>query len=188
MRKRFDDIYYALMLAMMVGAVLAGLCILSEPIERMGGELPPIPVTEAHIALPQAAPEPDPAPLPTPTPIPYDPAIPLSPELQAALREACAEHGVPVVLVLGVIEVESGFQAEAVSAEGCYGLMQLNPKYFPDGLSPADNLREGVAHLGGLVEEYGDTPAALTAYNAGWDTGSRVYAGAVLEAAERWGL
>ena len=68
----------------------------------------------------------------------------------------------------------------------CYGLTQLNRDYFPDGLSAADNLREGIHYLGRLLEQHGDMGAALTAYNAGYDTGSRAYAGAVLRAAEWW--
>ena len=114
--------------------------------------------------------------------------VPLSPECRSALVEACEAHGVALCDALGVMEVESGFDPEAVSSEGCVGLMQLNTKYFPAGLSPEDNIRAGVAYLGALLERYeGDTQAALTAYNAGHDTGSRTYANAVLAASERWG-
>lgn len=114
--------------------------------------------------------------------------VPLSPACREALLEACEAHGVPLCDALGVIQVESGFDPEAVSGEGCVGLMQLNTKYFPGDLSPEDNIRAGVAYLGELLERYeGDTQAALTAYNAGYDTGSRVYARAVLAASEKWG-
>ena len=133
MRKRFDDIYFALMLAAGVAVVLAGWWCLSHSIARAGGAAP-IPVASSCIRLPDPDPEPEPAPEPTPA---YDPAVPLSAELQAALFDACAEHGVPVA-------------------------------------------------LGRLLEEYGDTAAALTAYAVGYDAGGRTYAGAVLEAAEWW--
>lgn len=114
-------------------------------------------------------------------------SVPLSRELQTALWEACAANGVPLCLALGVMEVESAFRPEAVNGV-CYGLMQLNERYFPANLSPADNIRAGVAYLGELLERYGgDTAKALTAYNAGHDTGSRTYANAVLAAAEKWG-
>jgi len=116
----------------------------------------------------------------------YDPAIPLSADLQAVLFEACAENDVPVALALGVIEVESCFMADADNGQ-CYGLMQLNRDYFPDKLSPEDNLRAGIEYLGRLLGQYGDPVAALTAYNAGYDTGRRAYANAVLAAAEWWG-
>lgn len=120
-------------------------------------------------------------------PDPYREDVPLPRELQAALQEACEEHGVPVSLALGLIEVESGFQVDVVSSKGAYGLCQLNPKYFPDDLAPADNIAAGVAWLGELLEQYGDTAAALRAYNLGYDDGDRQFADAVLAALEKWG-
>lgn len=119
-------------------------------------------------------------------PDPYREDIPLDRDLQTALREACADSGVPVSLALGLIEEESGFDPEAVSRKGAYGLCQLNPKYFPDGLTPGENIAAGVGWLGELLEIYGDTAAALRAYNLGHDDGDRAFAGAVLAAAERW--
>lgn len=117
---------------------------------------------------------------------PYREDVPLSRELQAVLREACKEHSVPVPLALGLIQEESGFDPDAVSRKGAYGLCQLNPKYFPDDLDPAGNIAAGVAWLGELLARHGDTAAALRAYNLGYDDGDRVFAGAVLAAAERW--
>lgn len=112
--------------------------------------------------------------------------IPLSPELQVALQEACEANGVPVSLALGLIEVESHFVPDADNGV-CYGLCQLNRRYYPDNLSPADNIAAGVAHLAGQLGRYrGDAPAALRAYNRGYDDGDRAYANAVLAAAERW--
>lgn len=116
----------------------------------------------------------------------YREDIPLSGALQAALREACEEHSVPVSLALGLIEVESRFDEMADNGL-CYGLCQLNKRYYPDNLTPAENIQAGIAHLGGLLEQYEDTAAALTAYNAGHDTGNRAYARAVLDASEKWG-
>lgn len=183
MRKRLDTLFSALMLAAAIAVILAGAWCLSHSIARTKAEMEPIQVAQVHIELPPSRPVPES--LPEPVPTPYDPAVPLSPELQAALRKACGEAGVPISLALGLIEVESSFQEDADNGL-CYGLCQLNLKYFPDKLSPTDNIRYGIRHLGGLLEQYGDTAAALTAYNAGHDTGSRSYAGAVLEAAERW--
>jgi len=117
----------------------------------------------------------------------YDESIPLDLECQKALREACAAHHVPPCDILGIIEVESGFRSDAENGIS-YGLCQLNRKYFPDGLSPAENIRAGVEYYGMLLERYkGDTQAALTAYNAGYDTGSRTYARAILNASDKWG-
>lgn len=181
-RNRLDDVFAALLFLAGILWVLASGWVLSRSIAREA-ELPPPTADPVHIALPEPAPEP---PQESPESICH-PAIPLSQELQEALYGACEERGVPVALALGVIEVESCFDPDAVSSEGCLGLMQLNPRYFPaDKLSPADNLRTGVGWLGDLLERYGDVPAALTAYNAGRDTGSRAYASAVLDAAEWW--
>ncbi len=111
--------------------------------------------------------------------------VPMSYELQAVLHDACEEYGVPYELALGVIQVESNFCADA-DGGSCYGLMQLNTGFFPAGLEPGDNIRAGVKFLGELLDRYRDAGAALTAYNAGHDTGNRRYAKAVLRAAEGW--
>lgn len=185
MHKRFDDIFSALMLAAAVAVVLAGTWCLSHSIKQARTEREGVPVAELHIEVLREESHP-PLPSPTPTPDPYNPEIPLSFELQLVLRDACEENGVPAALALGLIEVESGFREDAVSAKSCYGLFQLNPLYFPDKLSPADNIRYGIRNLGGLLEQYGDSAAALRAYNRGYDDGDRVFASAVLAAAERW--
>lgn len=119
--------------------------------------------------------------------IEYHNPTPLSDELFRAVDAAAVEHGVPICLALGLIEVESGFDAEAVSPKGCYGLTQLNPQYFPAGLSAEENVQTGLAHLGDLLAQY-DTMTALTIYNAGQDTGDREYANKVLDAAWAWEL
>ena len=114
--------------------------------------------------------------------------VPLDFTLQDILQTECEKNGIPYAVALGLIEVESGFQAGAVNEEtGCYGLCQLNPLYFPNGLDPAENIVTGMACLGENIQRYdGDLAAALTAYNAGHDTGSREYAEKVLAAAEGW--
>ena len=115
--------------------------------------------------------------------------IPLPDELIAVLVAACEAEGVPLDIALGVMDVETGgtFGPTVVNpVSGCYGLMQLNPAYFPSGLSPAENIQAGIGYLGELLARYGTTDAALTAYHDGHDTGRRVYANAVLEAAEKW--
>lgn len=113
--------------------------------------------------------------------------VPMSAELQEVLWDACQEHKVEYALALGLIETESSFNPEAVSNVGCYGLMQLNPDYFPADLSPAENIQYGVAFIAEKLDQYaGNVGAALTAYNAGHDTGNREYAEKVMAAAERW--
>ena len=117
--------------------------------------------------------------------IEYRNPTPLSDELFRAVDAAADTYNVPICLALGLIEVESGFDAEAVSPKGCYGLTQLNPQYFPAGLSAEENVQTGLAHLGDLLAQY-DTMTALTIYNAGRDTGDREYANKVLDAAWAW--
>lgn len=112
--------------------------------------------------------------------------VPLSFELQDALHTACEANNVPYHVALGLIEVESGFDPEAVSRAGCYGLLQINPQYFPSGLTPAENIEAGMEYLGSLIDQYGDLGAALCGYHDGHDTGRRGYSNAVLEAAEVW--
>lgn len=117
--------------------------------------------------------------------IEYHNPTPLSDELFRAVDAAADTCNVPICLALGLIEVESGFDAEAVSPKGCYGLTQLNPKFFPSGLSAEENVQTGLAHLGDLLAQY-DTMTALTIYNAGRDTGDREYAKEVWSAAMKW--
>ena len=111
---------------------------------------------------------------------------PLGEAEAAALVSACQTYDIDLALALGLIFVESSFNPDAVSSEGCYGLCQLNPDYFPSGLTPVENIETGMKFLAELLEKYEDIPATLTAYNAGHDTGDRTYANAVLSAAENW--
>lgn len=113
--------------------------------------------------------------------------VPLSPLLQGTLRTMCGIYGVPYEVALGLIQYESGFDTQAVNEpSGCYGLCQLNPKYFPEGLTPEENIAYGMEYLGRLIREYGDVSAALTAYHAGYDNGDRAYADVVLAYAGNW--
>ena len=113
--------------------------------------------------------------------------VPLDYTLQDILYTACDANGIPHEVGIALIDVESEFNPAAVSPNGCYGLCQLNPKYFPTGLSDGDNIRTGIAYLGEQLERYdGVLEAAVTAYNAGHDTGKRFYASQVLAAAEWW--
>ena len=118
----------------------------------------------------------------------FRPDVPLSYELQDILQTSCERYGVDYAVALGMIDEESKFDINAINSEtGCYGLCQLNPRYFPSGLSPEQNIETGIKYLGEQLEKYGgDYGSALTAYNAGSDTGDRDYANKVLETAERW--
>jgi len=111
--------------------------------------------------------------------------VPLEYELQDVLHTAAEANGVPYHVALGLIYVESRFQADADNGTS-YGLCQLNRDYFQSGLKPAENIEAGMEYLGSLIERYGDLSAALCSYHDGHDTGRRGYSNAVLEAAGKW--
>lgn len=116
----------------------------------------------------------------------YIESIPLEKQLQKVVFDAACSNGVDYFTALGLIQVESEFDTDAVNpVSGCYGLCQLNPNYFQSNLTADENIEAGMEYLGELIEQYnGDIQAALTAYNAGVDTGRREYARAVLGAAD----
>jgi len=75
-------------------------------------------------------------------------------------------------LVKKLVQVESGFNPQAVSPKGAMGLMQLMPDTCRDlGVeNPFDvqeNLEGGLRYLKGLMEQFQDVRLALAAYNAG---------------------
>lgn len=117
----------------------------------------------------------------------FSDSIPLSYDLQDTLSWACEVNGVPFCVGLGLIETESRFDIYAKSKAGCYGLCQLNPTYFPADLDAHGNIAAGMEYLGELIVKYGgDLPAALRAYNRGYDDGWRGYSNAVLANAAKW--
>ena len=82
------------------------------------------------------------------------------------------------VLVLAIIEVESGWDLEAESSRGARGLMQLRPAtlrheaarsgLFGEGPDdPALNVRAGVRYYRRLLDAFRREETALMAYNAG---------------------
>lgn len=82
-------------------------------------------------------------------------------------------HNLDPALVMAVIQVESGFVADAVSPAGAVGLMQVMPATaeemgLPDVADPAVNLEAGCRYLAALLEVFGgDVELALAGYNAG---------------------
>lgn len=93
-----------------------------------------------------------------------------------------AATGLDPYLVAALINVESGFDANDVSARGAVGLMQLMPATAaevardgglelsagPEALkSPDMNIRLGTLHLAALTKQYDSLDEALAAYNAG---------------------
>ncbi len=105
----------------------------------------------------------------------YD--VPLSDDLQVHIANLCEEHHIEPEIVIGLIEKESTFNADAVGDSGnSLGLMQIQPKWHKERmerlgcdnlLDPFQNVTVGVDILAELVDGYGDTERALMVYNAG---------------------
>lgn len=116
----------------------------------------------------------------------YYNCIPLSEKVQRALFDKCDLTGIPYYLVLGVIEQESNFNPAADNGTS-YGLMQLNRNYFPSNLDEVSNVETGIQYLHDCIVKAGyDIGKALTIYNSGHDTGSRIYSNAVFEKTWKW--
>lgn len=122
---------------------------------------------------------------------------------EAALREAfletlwyeSARAGLERALVLGLIEVESGFRKYAISSAGARGLMQVMPfwvRLIGDGDAARlfhlqTNLRFGCVILRHYLDtERGNLFLALGRYNG--SRGQAAYPNAVLAARRRWDL
>lgn len=102
---------------------------------------------------------------------------PIDIELFDHIQGLCADYVIPVELVLAMIEVESSYQADAISPVGAKGLMQIIPEYHEDRMiklnctdlfNPYQNVTVGMDFLSELIEKYdGNLHKALTAYNHG---------------------
>jgi len=81
--------------------------------------------------------------------------------------------GLPAELVDAIIQVESGWDPDAVSRKGAAGLMQLMPATAMrfgvlDRFDIEENIRGGVAYLAWLVRMFkGDLRLAVAAYEVG---------------------
>ena len=92
------------------------------------------------------------------------------------VNDAAQLYRVDKSLLRAVIEVESGYNPDAVSPKGAVGLMQLMPatakRYGVTNLKdPVQNLRGGAGYLRDLLDMFNnDHSLALAAYNSGENT------------------
>jgi hypothetical protein len=110
--------------------------------------------------------------------------MPAAPQqVQEAVARAIVSEAEAVkldpLMVLAMIEVESGYDPAAASGAGARGLMQLLPSTMrretealglgaPDASDPVANVRAGVRYLRRCLDSYpGHMGLALMAYNAG---------------------
>jgi len=83
------------------------------------------------------------------------------------------QYDIDANLVRAIIEVESNFDAQAVSTAGAQGLMQLMPEtatryQVQQPFDPRANVEGGIRYLKDLWHRFGgDLPRVLAAYNAG---------------------
>jgi hypothetical protein len=113
--------------------------------------------------------------------------VPMDAELQAYLRAACDESGVPFELALAVIRKETTYQNLQGDDGASIGYMQVQPRWHrarmerlgvTDLMDPFSNFRVGCDYLAELLGKY-DTTSALTAYNSG-SPGRSDYANTVM--------
>lgn len=107
------------------------------------------------------------------------PFIPLPVECDEATQEVifgiCKDHGVAFPLVVAIIERESHFDAEARSATGDSGMMQINDcnlealaaQGYENMFDLYDNVSAGAWMLSELFKKHEDTTLVLMCYNMG---------------------
>lgn len=106
----------------------------------------------------------------------YD--VPLEADAQLHLMQLCEENGLEPAVVMGIVKVESQYDAGAIGDNGnALGLMQIQPRWHrermerlgvTDLLDPCQNITVGVDYLTELLDYYdGHIDKALVAYNAG---------------------
>jgi hypothetical protein len=91
--------------------------------------------------------------------------------------QAGSRYGVDPAVLAGMAKTESNFNSAAVSSSGARGLMQFMPGTAAglgvDTNDPASSIDGAARYLSTLTQQFGSTPLALAAYNAGPGTVQR---------------
>ena len=105
-------------------------------------------------------------------------------KLAAEIHEAAVAEDIDPRMAFGLVRAESRFRTNAVSPVGAVGLMQVMPataRWLEPGttrkdlMDPETNTKIGFKYLRKLIDRYdGDAKLALTAYNRGPGTVSRI--------------
>ena len=91
---------------------------------------------------------------------------------QDIISEAAEKYGVSQSLIKGIITAESAGRADAKSAVGAKGLMQLMDGTAKDlgvtnSYDPKQNIMAGTKYIKQQIDKFGSIDTALAAYNAG---------------------
>ncbi len=91
---------------------------------------------------------------------------------QNIIAEAAEKYGVSQSLIKGIITAESAGRADAKSAVGAKGLMQLMDGTAKDlgvtnSYDPKQNIMAGTKYIKQQIDKFGSIDTALAAYNAG---------------------
>lgn len=93
-----------------------------------------------------------------------------APSVERMIQDAADRHGLRLGFLMQRVREESGFDPEAVAPDGCTGLMQLNPLFFPGAatMTIAENLEAGASYLARQLEACdGSERCAHKAYRSG---------------------
>lgn len=108
--------------------------------------------------------------------------VPLGTDVQAFTFYLCKAYDIDFNFAMAVMQQESGFQADAVSPDGDYGLMQISSVNhgwlsdelgITDFLDPYSNVKAGLYILRNLFQKYETPEKVLMAYNMG-ENGAKV--------------
>lgn len=120
--------------------------------------------------------------------VPLD--VPMDEDLQEFVFYLSAAYEMDFTFVMALIQQESDFRSDVVSATNDYGLMQINEINHPylqeqlgitDFTEPYGNVRAGMFILRKLFEKYETSEKVLMAYNMGETGASRLWEQGIFE-------